>query len=205
MPGTNKTNGTLTLISGEVLELNRVVKPDSSGNAVYADAGERGIGVTETRALTSGDPVSVKLWHNDGTHLCTASEAIAINAHLYQAADGKVSDTVTAHYVGQALEAASADGAYIEVLHKSQPPMVAFTHTVTAGEASATEAVINTGLGILLNHCEFIIKTSAGVPRVADVCTFGTAGDVGKVTLGSAALAANDIIHGIAGCNAVSL
>lgn len=205
MSGHNYSDGTLTLVSGEALAEHRVVKINTSKQAVYADAGERGIGVTIGPALTSGDPVTVKLFNNDGTFLIAASEAISAGAHVYQAADGKVSDTVTGCHIGMATEAASGDNSVIEVSVAVKAPQMNIRHVATAGEGTATEAVINTGLGIELNWAAVHVKTSAGVPRVIDVLTFGSGADAGKVTIGSAALATGDIIHGVVGANAVTL
>ena len=87
---------------------------DSTGVVVgLAGAGEYFEGITQ-EDVGSGELISVKDKKDPGTHICTASEAIAAGAALYGAASGKVSDTVSGPQIGLALEAALADGDQIE-------------------------------------------------------------------------------------------
>jgi len=73
------------------------------------------IGTTE-KPTFAAEPVAVKLTNAPGTRRMIADGVIAANALVYGGANGKVSTTSTSsHLIGQALEAATADGDIIEV------------------------------------------------------------------------------------------
>lgn len=105
----------LTFTAGEALEKFRLVKLSAARTVVYADAADEPIGRTMAPAA-SGDPVTVAALNKEGTFKMVASEAFAVNAQLYTAADGKVADTASANQVGIALEAASGNNSVVEVL-----------------------------------------------------------------------------------------
>lgn len=92
------------------------VKLTATGVAV-AGADEAAVGFAQANAAI-GEQVAVRLINSAGTFKAIASVAIAINDVLYGAADGKVTDidggSYTARYT--ALEAASADGAILEII-----------------------------------------------------------------------------------------
>lgn len=105
----------ITLTAGEALAANRRVRL-SSGTAVYADAGERCIGVTQAIAA-NGDPVAVKLWAQSGTVEVEATGAITAGAIIYGTADGKIDDAVAGGpQIGVAKTAASGAGGLVEVV-----------------------------------------------------------------------------------------
>ena len=106
--------GIKTLRAGEALEAYRRVKLDSSGDAVYADAGEEFIGFT-TSKVADAELVSIALRSAARTYKAVAAEAFAINATLYGAADGKVADTSSGTAQGVALEEATAAGDIVEI------------------------------------------------------------------------------------------
>lgn len=101
-----------TFVAGEDLLAFRQVKL-SSGEVVYADAGEAGIGYAST-AVNDGQPVNVNLLRP--TVKVTAAGAITAGAAVYAAADGKVSASANGNALGLALQAAGADNDVIEVL-----------------------------------------------------------------------------------------
>ncbi len=107
----------ITLTAGEDLIANRRVKLTGARTVSYADQADSDgyIGVT-INDVDSGDLVAVELKNVGKTFKCVASEALAVNAALYAADDGKVADTVSGNVIGTALEAATADGDVIEVL-----------------------------------------------------------------------------------------
>lgn len=105
-----------TFAAGEVLARNRRVKIDTSGNAIYADAGEAFDGVTQKPAAAIGDHVPVKLKSAAGTFKVTADGAVTLGASLYGAADGKVSTTVSGSAQFKANDAVAADGETLEGL-----------------------------------------------------------------------------------------
>lgn len=98
------------------LEPHRLVLVASTGKVGYAANAGQFSGSTQDRAVSADDPVKVKLRAGSGTHILTASGAITRGALVHTDANGKVTATVTAVLVGQALEAATADGDQIEVL-----------------------------------------------------------------------------------------
>ena len=79
-----------------------------------AGAGEQHLGITDA-AAASGDPVAVRMRNSPGTQIATAAGAIAVGASIYGAASGKVDDAVSGNAIGVALQAASADGDYVEI------------------------------------------------------------------------------------------
>jgi len=89
----------------------------TSGVLAVAGIGDREIGVMTAR-VEIADHGSVYLRTAAGTVQMVASKSIAVGAPVYTAASGKVSDAqgVGAFAIGEALEAASGDGAIIEVL-----------------------------------------------------------------------------------------
>lgn len=89
----------------------------SSGVLAVAGIDDRELGVTTAR-IEANEHGSVYLRTAAGTVQMVASKAITLGATVYTAAAGKVSDAQgeDAVAVGQALEAASGDGAIIEVL-----------------------------------------------------------------------------------------
>ena len=94
---------------------------EADGKVVTAGLAEKEVGTAQTEAFASGDKIAVKLRTAAGTHKMIAIEALAVGAVVYTEAAGKVQDTAqaTAFQVGQALEAAAADGDIIEVLYNA--------------------------------------------------------------------------------------
>lgn len=89
-----------------------------SGTALAAASGtEEAIGTLADTVL-SGDTKAQVIPNNvGGSRKYVAGGAFAIGAKIYGAASGKVDDVVGSNVeVGQALEAASADGSIVEVL-----------------------------------------------------------------------------------------
>ena len=110
-------NGIVTLIAGEELEANRRVKLSGATlrTVVYADAGEEAVGVTRAFALITA-AVAVDLWNRSGTFEIETAGAVACNASIYGAADGKCDDAASGLYLGKALVSAAGAAEIIEVL-----------------------------------------------------------------------------------------
>ena len=89
----------------------RVITP---GALALAGANDLELGTMDLPCLAAG-LTTVRLRSAQGTCKMVASAAISAGAAVYAAAGGKISSTGTLH-IGQALEAASGDGAVIEVL-----------------------------------------------------------------------------------------
>lgn len=102
-----------TFIAGEALAAFRRVKL-SAGKAVYADATDSAIGVTQEGGVLDRE-VSVRLLNDTGSFEFEAAGAISADATIYGADDGKVAATGSIQ-VGTTKEAASADGDMIECL-----------------------------------------------------------------------------------------
>lgn len=109
--------GKKAFTAGSALEAYRRVKLNSSGQVVYAGAGEEGIGYTYDGPIASGDHVTVKLDGFAGTRKVVCAAAVTAGARLYGAASGKVDDAFDGRgpCVGIALEAGSADLSVIEM------------------------------------------------------------------------------------------
>jgi len=98
--------GPFTLISGEALAADRLVKM-STTTAVYADAGEAPVGLTyDNVAITK--PVAIKPL--GGVLKVTGCKTITAGSKIYPAADGKVSDAAVGTQIGVLLTAITADG-----------------------------------------------------------------------------------------------
>ena len=102
-----ENEGPFTLASGEALEADRLVKL-SGITAVYADAGDEPIGLTEA-AVAITTLVGIKPL-NGVVRKVTGSKAISAGAAFYAAADGKVSDAAVGKQLGITLAAITADG-----------------------------------------------------------------------------------------------
>lgn len=131
------------------LAANLRVKYDGSFNFVYAGASDLSLGTLEKDAFAAGDVRNILL-HNPGeTQVMVASGVIAKGVTVYAAAAGKIADTGTVA-VGTSLEAAGADGDWIEV--KPDGPVTAsgsyatLTGTEELTNKTITAAVIKTGL-----------------------------------------------------------
>ena len=105
-----------TIVTAEAIEPYRRVKLNGSQLLAYADAGEDYVGVS-THYAASGAVLTIKLPNDSGTNLIEAGGIIVAGAVVYGAADGKIDDTASGDEIGLALEAASASGVLVEVLH----------------------------------------------------------------------------------------
>lgn len=103
-----------TFVAGEAITRNARVRINTSGALVLAGANTPAIGVAEY-AVADGEACTVRLY-GSGTMQMIASEALTVGETVYGAASGKISDTTTGTtIIGQALEAAAADGDIIHV------------------------------------------------------------------------------------------
>lgn len=113
------TSGLKTFTADAAITVHQRVKLTATGVDVAAED-EFAIGFAQANAAI-GETVAVRLINSQGTFKAIAGEALAILAPLYGADDGKVVDTDpgsgTIRFI--ALEAASADGAIIEVIPTS--------------------------------------------------------------------------------------
>jgi hypothetical protein len=103
----------------ETIDAHLRVKQDATtGKIEKAGLADNDIGTIDQAAVASTDYCAVNLRSLQGTEYVVAAGAIANNALVYTAANGKVSSTgaATSYLRGRALEKATADGDIIEIL-----------------------------------------------------------------------------------------
>lgn len=144
-------SGIRTFTAGEALEASRRVRFSSTGTIVYADAGEKHIGIT-VDVVASGAQVAVKMNNFPGTRKLTCAGAVTSGATVYGAADGKVDDAFAGNgpSVGIAIEGGSADLSIIEVLPSQDISGTELLHAAVAdssalGVSSSAEATFSNG------------------------------------------------------------
>jgi hypothetical protein len=103
-----------------ITERNLLVKRGSAANRIaICGAADTPIGVCSDEAAAAADLVNVRTFHSDLTLLVVASAAIAQDALMEPAANGRVATlgagAGTHHVVGRALNAAAAAGDLIEM------------------------------------------------------------------------------------------
>jgi hypothetical protein len=106
----------LNMIAGEALEAHRLVRLSGStiNTVVYADAGERAIGVTLVQAA-SGAMVAVEMLAAGQTLKVTSAGVITANSAVYTANDGKISDSVSGIPIGT-IRGTGATGVAAEMI-----------------------------------------------------------------------------------------
>lgn len=187
-----------TFVADEALEQYRNVKMDADGKVTYADATDDYDGTTTREAFAAGDSVPVRLRSAPGTAFMTAVGAISAGAYVCAAADGKIND-LGSKPIGKALEAASGDGAVIEVLPIDLPEtwmptgapqalsgagavnVTSFRTNWTTGSAQAGTLADGTRVG-QLKHIQLIVDGGDGTLTPANfgdgtTITFADAGD----------------------------
>lgn len=103
-------------LSNTALEPRRLVVLNASRKLAYNTAGATLLctGVTQGRATAADKNVTIRDRKAAGTHVITASVAIAVGDPLYAAANGKVTNVLAGTVLGRALEAASGDNSEFE-------------------------------------------------------------------------------------------
>ncbi len=119
--------------AGAVAKYLRVKTP---GAVAVAGALDASIG-TMDRDCTAAGPCSVRMRTAQGSQKMVANTAITAGNFVYGAAGGKVSAVANGNIAGVAMEAATADGDVIEVMHINVP----ITNIVTAYSASGALAL----------------------------------------------------------------
>lgn len=109
-----------------------------AGVLQIAGLADRGLGTLRAAAFASGDVRAVSLRSKQGTAQYMASGAINAGADVFTDANGMITATQQpgSFHVGSALEAASASGDVIEVLHTTtgtSVPAASLTFTPAAG------------------------------------------------------------------------
>lgn len=182
----------LTALANEDMAKFRRVRMTAGGSSTspptvgYARAGETGIGITRaavpasSTAPNTSSTVGVILLTKDGTLPMIADGAVTAMALVYPAGNGKATATVTGQPLGRALQAASADGDYIEVLpilFDMFPSDVAgkftlkddfFDLLLTGAEALWKGTQTDTGTFTILDTAGGILQLEASDGSIAD-------------------------------------
>lgn len=90
----------------------------TSEKLAVAGADDREIGTLERATFADLDKAPVRLRYANGTRKMVAAGAFDKHANVYGAAGGKIDDAANENFIGIALEAASGDGAVVEVLQQ---------------------------------------------------------------------------------------
>jgi hypothetical protein len=188
----------ITLIAGEALEVFRRVRINSSGQAVYAVAGEQAHGITQT-AAESGFGVTVKLINGAGTFRITCSAAVVRGALLYGTAAGKVDDAGTGAPQFIAMEAATADNANIQCARADDAANEFVGQVVvSAGQAAAgggngqVDFVHNWGANPAF--VIFSVRTTTGAVDATGVLTLPDVNTIRITGAGAGNIAANEVV-----------
>lgn len=168
----------------------------SSGVLAVAGLTDPGIGIV-TRLVAANAPGDVHLIRSNGTVPMIAAVAITAGDTLYTAAAGKVSNVQGAgsYEIGTALEAASGDGAYLEVQMKDpKKPYAAGTYTFVTADDTAGTKDIDTGLDNVASFQAELV-TAAGVVTGADVVKSVSGGTITIADGSSYKLTADHILR----------
>jgi len=149
-------DGPKTFLAGEDLEAYRRVKVEtgtttSPPEVVYADAGEAFIGIT-MYPVKDGDEIAVAMFAKEGTFLAEAADSFAVNADIYGAADGKVSDTSNGTAYLKALGAAAAAGDVVEVCVHPFAATAAGSISIADAGAFTDAATVEAALQEIYQH-----------------------------------------------------
>lgn len=136
------------------------VKIDASGEAAQCEESDKSLGVT-WQGQSADARESVRLHHNAGTQVMTASEAISIGDTVYAAADGKVAATGSI-VEGVAVTAATADGDLIAVV----PQMGVGVGGPVVVARTATADGLTTGTIADGNLFQYVAVTSANAAHI---------------------------------------
>lgn len=127
------------------------VKRDATYGLVVAGAEDRELGTLAHRHIVTGlgasENAAVVLPNAPGTVKMVAADAITQWADVYGAAAGKIDDVINGNRIGIALEAATADGDYIEILRRpAERTRAVEAHTaddtLTVGESGSVHTSV---------------------------------------------------------------
>lgn len=106
-----------SLVAGEALPQFRFVKVHTDGTALFADNGERGIGVVQNSPAV-GEAATIV---NSGIVFVEAGDTVTVGADVASDADGKAIVSATADLILGVALTGGADGEYVSVLLSAGP------------------------------------------------------------------------------------
>jgi len=110
MAKATKNSGMLNIVAAADIEPHRLVKQDANEQLVLNGADEVPEFITGDYGGATGDAVGVQPWQNAAEFVAVAADAIVDGAHVYAAANGKVTDTAATNILGKCIGGASGDG-----------------------------------------------------------------------------------------------
>ncbi len=156
----------LTLPCSAALNPYLRVKYDATYGLVVAGAEDVELGTTNTTHVVDGvgasSVASVVDAKAPGTVKMVAAGAFDYGATVYGAANGKVDDVANGNVIGIALQAASGDGAVVEVLRTKQAG-------TGAGSLSAAEMAVLDGVTPGTTAAGKVVTTAAVTNKVASL------------------------------------
>lgn len=167
----------------------RRVRLNGSNKLAYAGADDADwLGILKVEVVAADAYAAVQLRTATGTVKMVASGAISQEAAVYAAADGKIASSGT-QFIGEALEAAAADGDIIEVLPFALTTAeLSYLDGITAGTVAASKACVvdsNKDLGDFRNlDCQNLDAGASGTAGTVDI--FPTTASKGKFVLSCA-------------------
>lgn len=146
--------GYKTFIAYEDLVAHRRVGFHSGASTVeYVDAGAQCIGMTLSDAK-AGEPIAVEFMHSDGSFWGVAADSFAVDATLYAANDGKISDTSSGTAIGKALEAASNSGDIVEWIPFPVISTTAAANSIADAGSFTAQTTVEAALQEIYQHIE---------------------------------------------------
>jgi hypothetical protein len=136
-------------VTAEAITRFQAVYLNSSGQWAVATTATPPAEAIAIDTVASGGTLAAEFFNSGGSLKMIAAEAITAGSNVYQAAAGKVADTVAGAFLGVALDAASADGDVIEVL-LPQPGQIgshyrAYTASASLGVSMSGFTITNLG------------------------------------------------------------
>jgi hypothetical protein len=186
-------DGNITMVAAVDIPQFARVSRNASGQATLALGSGNWIGVAQSSVL-AGEVVAVQPRLNGGTLPMIAAAAIANNARVFERGSGQIGPAPingVGAALGIAMQAASGAGAIIEVLERPDPTFVVYT--ASAGDDTANQADIDTGLGVNPTLAFALIRSTAGVIRVPTGAV-SFPGSAGVVRVADTGLAVNEVI-----------
>lgn len=133
----------------------------TGGTWAIAGATDESQAVAEHRTFNAGDQLTGLLHGGGRVKRMIGASAIAVDANVWGAANGKVNDTYTAgaEYLGKAGTACVADGCIFEVVESPRPQAAGIGYVT--GQGGAVTQTTNRSTGVTVDALSGAITTDA--------------------------------------------